>query len=243
MAQPSALKSKSGGAPRPESGDRPSATDVAASLARWSEPPPRGHDRFDDYDHLVVPALSSAARGAGAPNRGAFVLQSVKAGGPSCKSPRASADTPMHGPAAPPPPADALGGAELNSDEDGMATLASEASTTALAARRQEVWRALQAPASDPSLPIADALRALRGQLKRQPLPESSREEEEALRTRSCSTLRGHAWKVLIGGCLLRGGGGHGGAAQQTSCSEYLWAVSHRASAMCVCLIRASPWN
>ena len=54
----------------------------------------------------------------------------------------------------------------------------------------EEVRRALQAPASDPALPIADALRALREQLNRQPLPASSREEEEALRTRSCSTLR-----------------------------------------------------
>ena len=193
--------------------DRPSATAVAASLAKWSEASPRGHDRCGDYDYdglIVVPAHSAAPLGAGAP---------------------------QHGPAAQVCSASHSGevGEREKCAQDLDSRPASEASTAALAARRQEVWRALQAPASDPSLPIADALRALREQLNRQPLPASSREEEEALRTRSCSTLRGHAWKVLIGGCLLRGGGGHGGAAQQTSCSEYLWAVSHRASAMCVC--------
>jgi hypothetical protein len=213
---------------------------VAASLARWSEPSPRGNDRFDDYNYddlVVIPAHSAAPLGAGAPQRGAFVP-------PSSKCPSAAADTPMHGPAAQVCAASHSG--EVDEREKCAQDLdsrpASEASTAALAARRQEVWRALQAPASDPSLPIADALRALREQLNRQPLPASSREEEEALRTRSCSTLRGHAWKVLIGGCVLWGGGGHGGTALQISCSEYLGAVSDRASAMCV-LIRASPMH
>jgi hypothetical protein len=217
--------------------DRPSATAVAASLARWSEPSPRGHDRFDDYDYddlVVVPAHSAAPLGAGAPQRGAFVPQSSK-----CPS-----AAPMHGPAA--QVCAAAHSGEVDEQEKCAQDLdsrpASEASTAALAARRQEVWRALQAPASDPSLPIADALRALREQLNRRPMPSSSREEEEALRTRSCSTLRGHVWKVLIGGCLLWGGGGHGGSELQISCSDYLGAVSDRASAMCV-LIRASPMH
>ena len=115
--------------------DRPSATAVAASLARWSQAGapaprgrrrgamligaaagalPRGHDRCGDYDcddRVVVPAHPAAPLGAGAP---------------------------QHGPAA-------QVGEREKCAQDLDSRPASEASTAASAACQQEVRRALRA--------------------------------------------------------------------------------------------------
>ena len=202
---------------------RPCASTVAASLSRWAEEPCHsGRDRIDEYDSdLPEPPRECDA----------FRQQSATALAAG-----------VHGPAAAWPlrPADALPARRPAPRGAG-----GEGEGAALAARQEEVRRALQAPASDPALPIADALRALREQLNRQPLPASSREEEEALRTSSCSTLRGHAWKVLLGGCALwrhGGQGGEGRGTRQLSCAEYLQAVSDRARMHWLLRRRCAEW-
>lgn len=72
-----------------------------------------------------------------------------------------------------------------------------------------EVLQALNAPKTNPALPIHLALKALRQQVLLSGLPSTSASEREALRTRSCTTMRGKLWKVLLG-------------APDIQCQEYL---------------------
>ena len=62
-----------------------------------------------------------------------------------------------------------------------------------------EVLKALDAPKTNPQLPIPLALKALREQVLRNGLPMTPASEREALRTRSRTTMRGKLWKVLLG--------------------------------------------
>ena len=80
------------------------------------------------------------------------------------------------------------------------------------------VMEALQAPALDPNLRIAKALRTLREIVLEKGLPATPEEEFKALRERGKTTTRGNLWKILLG-------------ARQVSCEEYVELVKRGPSA------------